>query len=100
MFAREYHIRAKRAARRKLEGEQLDITFPRRGRPSRFRNLERAGQMRLTLTIGATKVPNVPRAQAFEHDKETLDDALQMTFPVRPLTDDEMTAEFERLFPL
>jgi hypothetical protein len=98
MFAREYHIRAKRAGRRKLEGQQLDITFPRRGRPSKHRVLERCGQMQLALTIGVTKVANVPRAQAVEHDKETLDDALQMTFPVRPMSEDELVAEFHRLF--
>jgi hypothetical protein len=31
---------------------------------------------------------------------EDFDAALQMTFPVRPMTQDELAAEFERLFPL
>ncbi len=48
MLNREYHVRANRQGRR-LEGQQLDISFPRRGRPSRFKRLERAGQMRLEL---------------------------------------------------
>jgi hypothetical protein len=96
LFAREYHIRAKRAARQKLQGEQLDITFPRRGRPSRIRRLERAGQMRLGL--GAPP-KNIRIVQSVQNEPETLDSALQMTFPVRPYTDDELMAEFERLFP-
>jgi hypothetical protein len=106
MFAREFHIRARRAARPKLHGEQLDITFPRRGRPSKFRRLERAGQMRLTLTDSRTRKPEFVTSAAEKSEgnsqslTETLDAALQMTFPIGPLTDDEMTAEFERLFPL
>jgi hypothetical protein len=86
MFAR-YHIRANRRA--KLQGQQLDITFPRRGRPSKFRRLERAGQMRLSLD-GAirpnyTHSPNVAIEQ-------NLADSLQMMLstaitPDNPITD-------------
>jgi hypothetical protein len=114
MFAREYHIRANRQGRRRLQGEQLDITFPRRGRPSKFRRLERAGQMRLQLhgkvqQTAATSAPAIERKRTgnecdseceLKVTPETFDAALQMTFPVRPLTQDELAAEFERLFPL
>jgi hypothetical protein len=97
MFAREYHIRAKRAGRRKLEGEQLDITFPRRGRPSKHRVLERCGQMQLALCRYPKRPRIVQNVQVVQMSRD-FDDALQMTFPIRPLTDDEMTAEFHRLF--
>jgi hypothetical protein len=93
-FNRTYHVRARRS---RLQGEQLDISFPRRGRLSRFRKLERAGQMRLGLH-GQTKLtieaPNVANAEP-----ETIDQALDYLFPVRPLTEDELAAEFYRLFP-
>ncbi len=103
MFAREYHIRANRQSRSRLEGEQLDISFPRRGRPSRFRRLERAGQLRLELH-GQLKLtidgPKVRKSDGnSESLKETFDTALDLTFPERPLTELELTAEFERLFP-
>ena len=93
MRNRSYHIARRRS---KLQGEQLDITFPRRGRPSRFRRLERAGQMRLNLAGGLNQTRSVVTSPP---EPETLDDALQMTFPVRPYTEDELRAEFERLFP-
>jgi len=95
MFNRTYQIRARKG---KLQGEQLDITFPRRGRPSKHRVLERCGQMQLALAEG--KPPqNVRIVQIVQNEPESLDDALQMTFPVRPYTEDELRAEFERLFP-
>jgi hypothetical protein len=87
------HQRIRRA---KLQGEQLDIAFPRRGRLSRFRKLERAGQMRLGLH-GQTKFTQSEHATSSE--PETIDQALDYLFPVRPLTEDELAAEFYRLFP-
>jgi hypothetical protein len=87
------HQRIRRA---KLQGEQLDISFPRRGRLSRFRKLERAGQMRLGLH-GQTKFTQSEHATSSE--PETIDQALDYLFPVRPLTEDELAAEFYRLFP-
>jgi len=108
MFAREYHIRAKRQGRAKLQGEQIDITFPRRGRPSKFRRLEKAGQMRLglhgkvqqTAATSATCAINVnAQTETNACHAEDLDTALQMTFPVGPLSEIELAAEFERLFP-
>jgi hypothetical protein len=101
LFAREYHIRAKRAARQKLQGEQLDISFPVRGRPKKQRVLERCGQMRLNLLPPGNRVcgqQDLGTERAATHSDD-FDDALQMTFPVRPYTDDELMAEFERLFP-
>jgi hypothetical protein len=88
------HQRIRRA---KLQGEQLDITFPRRGRPSRFRRLERAGQMRLDLQRGTA---------ISEHKKivisqpESPEAALDYLFPVGPMSEDQLAAEFNRLFPL
>jgi hypothetical protein len=87
------HQRIRRA---KLQGEQLDIAFPRRGRLSRFRKLERAGQMRLGLH-GQTKFTQSEHVTSSE--PETIDQALDYLFPVRPLTEDELAAEFYRLFP-
>lgn len=89
MFNREYQVRANREGRRKLEGEQIDITFPRRGRPSRYRRLERAGQMRLGL-IGAIR-PNYLNSPHVEI-KQNLADSLQMALstaitPENPITD-------------
>jgi hypothetical protein len=106
MFNREYQIRAKRQARAKLRGEQTEILFPRRGRPSRVRRLEKAGQMRLGLhgkvqqtaatcaiNVSEQTEPNACHAEDFEA-------ALQMTFPVGPVGEDELEREFNRLFPL
>lgn len=79
----------------RLKGCQLDLVFPIRGRPTKRRALEKAGQMRipfagvLRCSASAKPMPAI----------ETLDDALQATFPIRPFTDDEQLAEFERLFP-
>src|SRR5438309_695240 len=87
------HQRIRRA---KLQGEQLEITFPRRGRPSRFRRLERAGQMRLGLH-GQTKFTQSEHVTSSE--PETIDQALDYLFPVRPLTELELFEEFNRLFP-
>jgi hypothetical protein len=93
MFNRTYQIRRRRT---KLQGEQLDITFPRRGRPTKFRRLERAGQMRLGLTPGReTKCGDHGTKVAIP---ESIDSALDYLFPVRPMTDDELSAEFHRLF--
>lgn len=92
MFNRTGKIRSTRA---RLQGEQLDITFPRRGRPSKFRRLERAGQMRLELQ---RPISPLQRNNAMTPKSETIDTALDYLFPVRPMTDDELTAEFHRLF--
>jgi hypothetical protein len=92
-FNRTYHVQARRS---RLQGEQLDIAFPRRGRLSRFRKLERAGQMRLGLH-GQTKFTQSEHVTSSE--PETIDQALDYLFPVRPLTEDELAAEFYRLFP-
>jgi hypothetical protein len=107
MFNREYHVRANREGRAKLQGEQQRLAFPRRGRPSKFRRLERAGQMRLGLhgvtkieTIHATKVQQTASSHAVESDAiDDIDSALQMTFPVGPLSELELEREFNRLFP-
>jgi hypothetical protein len=97
MLNREYQIRATRRSRRKLQGEQLDITFPRRGRPSRFRRLERAGQMRLGLLPGRN-------VQHVQHVKDVLDEspeaALDYLFPVGPMSEDQLYEEFMRVFPV
>lgn len=105
MFNREYQVRAKR--RGKLEGEQLDITFPRRGRPSRIRRLERAGQMRLGLTAGREWTKSEHAAKSSppadpDHQlsiEEVYDPDFSALLHGRPLTEDELAAEFHRLFP-
>jgi hypothetical protein len=95
MFNRSYQRGARRTP---LQGEQLDIGFPRRGRTSRMRRLERAGQMRLLGLHGhaslATPAPSVATAEP-----ETFETAVNYLFPLRPLTEDELAAEFDRLFP-
>lgn len=80
----------------KLTGEQLKLCFPRRGRPTRRRQLERAGQMELPLTHSRTR-----KAVFVTTDgtPESFDDALQMTFPVAPSTEDELYNEFCGMFP-
>lgn len=80
----------------RLQGEQLDISFPRRGRPTRYRRLEGAGQMRLGLhgQINLTVVATTIR------EPETIEQAVDYLFPERPLTEAELAAEFDRLFPL
>jgi hypothetical protein len=103
LFAREYHIRAKRAGRQKLQGQQLDISFPVRGRPKKQRVLERCGQMRLNLAGGLSQTQS-QQLTTNHPEPDDFDAALQMTFPIRrelklPMTDDELMAEFERLFP-
>lgn len=106
MFNREFHVRANRRGRAKLQGEQLDISFPQRGRPSKFRRLERAGQMRLTLHGKVQQTAATCAISAIEQTEpnacqaaEDFDAALQMTFPGRPLSEDELEREFNRLFP-
>jgi hypothetical protein len=87
-----------RIRRSKLQGEQLDITFPRRGRPSRFRRLERAGQMSLALHGQISQsVQNRQIAQISDSDVRSACDYL---FPVGPMSEDQLAAEFDRLFPL
>jgi hypothetical protein len=101
MQNREYQIRATRRARRKLQGEQLDITFPRRGRPSRFRRLERAGQMSLALrppTNSRTRNPEFVTSPV--ENAESPEAALDYLFPIGPMSEDQLAAEFDRLFPL
>jgi hypothetical protein len=105
LFGREYQIRARRSVEGgKLKGEQQRLAFPQRGRPSRFRVLERCGQMRLELTAPAkSRTCAITASGQTERNAcqpEDLDTALQMTFPVGPMTEDELTAEFHRLFPL
>ena len=85
-----------RCGARPLEGQQTDFTFPRRGRPSRKRRLERAGQLSLNLQPCAARVEKISTPSP---KLETFDEALQMTFPERELTDEELFAEFNRLFP-
>lgn len=82
---------------RKLRGEQLDIRFPIRGRPTRIRVLERAGQMRLNLQPATAKVISHPVSH--KSDTETFDQALELTFPERQLTEEEMHHWFCRMFP-
>ena len=96
MFNRTYHVRARRE---RLQGEQLDISFPRRGRPSKFRRLEKCGQMRLNLQPGKS-AENVPTEPIVQKEPESFERALELTFPERPLTEMELAAEFERLFPI
>jgi hypothetical protein len=93
------HQRIRRA---KLQGEQLDITFPRRGRPSRFRRLERAGQMRLELQRGTatSRITVTRQTEQNACHKESPDAALDYLFPVGPMSEDDLAAEFDRLFPL
>jgi hypothetical protein len=95
-----------RIRRGKLQGEQLDISFPRRGRPSRFRRLERAGQMALALrppTNSRTQNPefvtNMQNRQIAQVSPEDVRSACDYLFPVGPMTDDELAREFDRLFP-
>lgn len=96
---RTYQPRARRA---KLQGEQIDIGFPRRGRTSRVRRLERAGQMRLGLTtIHATEPQQTVASSPVTDEKgEDIRAAVDYLFPVGPMTEDELFAEFNRLFPL
>lgn len=82
---------------RKLRGEQLDFRFPIRGRPTRTRVLERAGQMRLDLQPSTAKVISKPVSH--KSDTETFDEALELTFPERELDDTEMHQWFCRMFP-
>jgi hypothetical protein len=89
-----------RARNGKLRGQQLDITFPRRGRPTKHRVLERCGQLQLELQPAricskSTDLCNKPPTAC----DESLDDALQMCFPIGPLSEIELEAEFNRLFP-
>ena len=93
MFNRTYQHGARRA---RLRGEQLDLGFPRRGRASRFRCLERAGQMRLGLHGQVNLLPVPPVAIA---EPETIEEAIDYLFPIRPMTEDELATEFDRLFP-
>jgi hypothetical protein len=98
MFNRSYQ----RAARRTpLQGEQIDIYFPRRGRTSRFRKLERAGQMRLNLVRPAanSEPANSEHKKIVLAEPDTIEEAVDYLFPIRPMTEDELAAEFDRLFP-
>ena len=75
-------------------------TAPLRGfhrRTSKARRLERAGQLRLGLRGHlslATPAPSVAIAEP-----ETIEQAVDYLFPIRPMTEDELAAEFNRLFP-
>jgi hypothetical protein len=92
------HQRIRRA---KLQGEQLDITFPRRGRPSRFRRLERAGQMSLGLEGQITQnVQNQQNRQIAQDSPDDVRSACDYLFPVGPMSEDQLAAEFDRLFPI
>jgi len=99
LFNRTYQIRARR---QKLQGEQLDITFPRRGRPTKHRVLERCGQLQLALNgqIKLTPAAATEPAPTLARPAETLEDALQMTFPNQPLSEEQLWHEFLRLFPV
>lgn len=94
-----FHQRIRRG---KLQGEQLDITFPRRGRPSRFRRLERAGQMSLDLQRGTatSRITVIRQTEPNACHEESPDAALDYLFPVGPMSEDQLAAEFNRLFPL
>ena len=93
VFNRTYQTRARRRA---LQGQQLDIYFPRRGRPSRKLRLERAGQLSLNLQPATAKVEEIPTPRP---KPETFEQALELTFPEREAREDELAAEFDRLFP-
>lgn len=76
----------------RLQGEQLDFAFPRRGRPTRRKLLERCGQMRLGFDgqINLTR-PAYMRLANIEIE-ENLPDALQLILstaitPENPITD-------------
>jgi len=60
--------------------------------------------MRLQLEAGRkTATCAIKQSEQTESNAcqvETIDEALQMCFPVRPLTEDELAAEFNRLFPV
>lgn len=87
-----------RAARRTpLQREQIDIGFPRRGRSSRVRRLELAGQMRLNLPQPAA---NAEHNKIVLAEPDTIEAAVDYLFPIRPMTEDELAAEFNRLFPI
>jgi hypothetical protein len=89
-----------RIRRGKLQGEQLDITFPRRGRPSRFRRLERAGQMPLALDGQITQnVQNQQNRQIAQISDSDVRSACDYLFPVGPMSEEQLAAEFNRLFP-
>jgi hypothetical protein len=84
----------------KLQGVQLGIGFPaRRGRPTRRTCLERAGQLSLSFQPAKRSEEHRSIRPAQANQPESFEDALQMTFPVRPYTEDEPDAEFNRLFP-
>jgi hypothetical protein len=97
MFNRTGQLRSRKA---RLNGQQLDIAFPRRGRPSKFRRLERAGQMRLDLQRPTANTHAACAKHTADVHPETMDSALDYLFPVGPMTDDELHAEFVRMFPL
>lgn len=78
--------------RQRLQGEQLGFRFPRRGRPTRIRVLERCGQLRLGFA-GQIKLtrPNYMGLENIEIE-QNLVDALQLTLstaitPEHPITD-------------
>lgn len=86
----------------RLQGEQLDIRFPKRGRPTKRCVLERCGQLQLKLSATRETKPAVSVTKAIPDEtifgwSETLDDALQMTFPLAPLSEQELYAEFCRM---
>ena len=53
-----------------------------------------------TLQVAQTAARQQDRMQQNTSKIETLDEALQATFPVRPPTEEELAAEFDRLFPV
>jgi hypothetical protein len=60
-------------------------------RASQLRRLERAGQLRMDFVSRLAQVrPQAP---------EGLEEALERTFPGRPLSEQELYEEFNRLFP-
>ena len=87
----------RRSHQQRLQGEQLDIRFPRRGRPTRIRVLERCGQLRLNL-CGAAKTERVVHFVQLVRNEESLDAALDLCFPERELTEPERMRELNRLF--
>jgi hypothetical protein len=114
VFNRTYQQRARRSAR--LQGEQLDISFPHRGRPSRIRVLERCGQLRLSLCdAGPLKQAErqhtaLPQRDNFDPDRQlSIEEVYDPEFAAQllgkptpyipPMTEDELAAEFDRLFP-
>ena len=77
--------------------------------PSRVRRLERQGQLRLDFRVRRARsserhaselVLDELKAKLHRLESESFEEAIEHTFPERPLTEQELYEEFLRLFPL